>query len=493
MLAHGLTERGRRRACRRCRAPPGRARRTAARCCSVIRRPRCTAIRCAKPSSRVKRSGPPKDSAVNMVRWSTCVGPPGAEQRLEQRVAQHAVVEGLLEAVQRRPRRRRARTGSRCASAWSCRTAKRLYARTSNTSRGHDHNPRLWDAGAWTSISGRYAPSSPWSTTALRPRGDALASSQQGLSKRVARLEGRLGPLLERRAGGVRLTPAGERLLPRPGACSTSQSRRSLGSGAPPAPLLASMCGARCRSPARALRAVGPSSRIWRSSSAPGATWRSGARAGAPRARLGVRQCRPARRPAAGGPDGRVDDGRRNRGARQRAQRPRRTRSRDAGGPRAHRHLVADGRAAAPNCARSRRTMRARSARTSPPRPRTPGSTRSSAGSRTTRRWSLPSWPPGRSQSAQTSGSCRSVPRLTIRGTRCGGPRAHTPSWGACSMRCAASQPDTAAGRQPKSAWKASRIGWIGTEHILRCLLKMCPEMTATMPTARVVAPLVSV
>ena len=42
----------------------------------------------------------------------------------------------------------------------------------------------------------------------------ALALSQQALSKRVARLEGQLGPLLERRRGGTVLTPAGERFLP---------------------------------------------------------------------------------------------------------------------------------------------------------------------------------------------------------------------------------------------------------------------------------------
>jgi DNA-binding transcriptional LysR family regulator len=41
-----------------------------------------------------------------------------------------------------------------------------------------------------------------------------LALTQQALSKRVARLESRLGPLLERGPGGVRLTEAGERFLP---------------------------------------------------------------------------------------------------------------------------------------------------------------------------------------------------------------------------------------------------------------------------------------
>ncbi|HEY7147449.1 MAG TPA: LysR family transcriptional regulator [Streptosporangiaceae bacterium] len=41
-----------------------------------------------------------------------------------------------------------------------------------------------------------------------------LALSQQALSKRVARLEGRLGTLLERQRGGVALTPAGRRFVP---------------------------------------------------------------------------------------------------------------------------------------------------------------------------------------------------------------------------------------------------------------------------------------
>jgi DNA-binding transcriptional LysR family regulator len=41
-----------------------------------------------------------------------------------------------------------------------------------------------------------------------------LALSQQALSKRVARLESRLGRLLERRRGGVALTAAGQRFLP---------------------------------------------------------------------------------------------------------------------------------------------------------------------------------------------------------------------------------------------------------------------------------------
>jgi len=43
---------------------------------SVIRSPRWTSMRCANPSSRVKRSGPPNVSAVNIVRCSTCCGCP---------------------------------------------------------------------------------------------------------------------------------------------------------------------------------------------------------------------------------------------------------------------------------------------------------------------------------------------------------------------------------------------------------------------------------
>lgn len=42
----------------------------------------------------------------------------------------------------------------------------------------------------------------------------SLTLSQQALSKRVARLEAQLGPLLERRRGGIVPTAAGERLLP---------------------------------------------------------------------------------------------------------------------------------------------------------------------------------------------------------------------------------------------------------------------------------------
>jgi DNA-binding transcriptional LysR family regulator len=43
----------------------------------------------------------------------------------------------------------------------------------------------------------------------------SLALTQQALSKRIARLEDALGPLLERRSDGIALTPAGERLLTR--------------------------------------------------------------------------------------------------------------------------------------------------------------------------------------------------------------------------------------------------------------------------------------
>src|SRR4051794_1314810 len=53
----------------------------------------------------------------------------------------------------------------------------------------------------------------------------SLTLTQRALSKRVARLEGTLGPLLERHAGGVALTPAGERFLPARGGCSRRRTR----------------------------------------------------------------------------------------------------------------------------------------------------------------------------------------------------------------------------------------------------------------------------
>jgi DNA-binding transcriptional LysR family regulator len=84
----------------------------------------------------------------------------------------------------------------------------------------------------------------------------ALAISQQGLSKRVARLEGRLGPLLERRPGGIRVTPAGERLLPlaRRLLDLADQAVAQVG-GAPPAPLRVDVWG-ELHSPAQTLRVI---------------------------------------------------------------------------------------------------------------------------------------------------------------------------------------------------------------------------------------------
>ena len=43
------------------------------RCSSVISRLRCTSMMYPKPSSSVNRGGPPNDSAVNQVKWSTWV------------------------------------------------------------------------------------------------------------------------------------------------------------------------------------------------------------------------------------------------------------------------------------------------------------------------------------------------------------------------------------------------------------------------------------
>lgn len=85
---------------------------------------------------------------------------------------------------------------------------------------------------------------------------ESLALSQQALSKRVARLEDRLGQLLERRRDGIRLTPAGERFLPAARQLlevadqAVVDARR-----APAAPLRADVWG-EIQSPATAMRAV---------------------------------------------------------------------------------------------------------------------------------------------------------------------------------------------------------------------------------------------
>jgi DNA-binding transcriptional LysR family regulator len=83
-----------------------------------------------------------------------------------------------------------------------------------------------------------------------------LTLSQQALSKRVARLEARLGPMLERRRGGVTLTRAGERFLPAArellelADCAVADVRE-----APAAPLRVDVWGD-VQSPALALRAI---------------------------------------------------------------------------------------------------------------------------------------------------------------------------------------------------------------------------------------------
>jgi DNA-binding transcriptional LysR family regulator len=84
----------------------------------------------------------------------------------------------------------------------------------------------------------------------------SLSLSQQALSKRVARLEMRLGRLLERERGGVRPTPAGERFLP-----SARQllevAERAVADArqAPVAPLRVDVWG-EPQSPAAAMRAL---------------------------------------------------------------------------------------------------------------------------------------------------------------------------------------------------------------------------------------------
>jgi DNA-binding transcriptional LysR family regulator len=83
-----------------------------------------------------------------------------------------------------------------------------------------------------------------------------LSLSQQALSKRVARLEAGLGPLLERRHGGVVPTPAGERLLPAARQLLEVADRAVADvRGTPPAPLRVDAWG-ELQTPARALREI---------------------------------------------------------------------------------------------------------------------------------------------------------------------------------------------------------------------------------------------
>jgi DNA-binding transcriptional LysR family regulator len=83
-----------------------------------------------------------------------------------------------------------------------------------------------------------------------------LVISQQALSKRVARLEARLGPLLERGRGGVALTSAGARFLPAARQLleiadhAVAETRDT-----PPAPLRVDVWG-EIHSPAAAVRAI---------------------------------------------------------------------------------------------------------------------------------------------------------------------------------------------------------------------------------------------
>jgi hypothetical protein len=51
------------------------------------------------PSSAVKQSGLPKDSAVNQVRWSTWAGDVFGEHLAQHGIVQRPVVEELLQAV----------------------------------------------------------------------------------------------------------------------------------------------------------------------------------------------------------------------------------------------------------------------------------------------------------------------------------------------------------------------------------------------------------
>jgi DNA-binding transcriptional LysR family regulator len=84
----------------------------------------------------------------------------------------------------------------------------------------------------------------------------SLTLSQQALSKRVARLEAQLGPLLERRQGGIALTALGERFLPAArqmleiADCAVAEVRRT-----PPPPLRVDVWG-ELHPPAALIRAI---------------------------------------------------------------------------------------------------------------------------------------------------------------------------------------------------------------------------------------------
>jgi DNA-binding transcriptional LysR family regulator len=85
---------------------------------------------------------------------------------------------------------------------------------------------------------------------------ESLNLTQQALSKRVARLERELGPLLERRRGGVELTAAGERFLPAARRMLEVADRAVADvRGTPAAPLRVDVWG-ELHPPARLVRAV---------------------------------------------------------------------------------------------------------------------------------------------------------------------------------------------------------------------------------------------
>lgn len=83
-----------------------------------------------------------------------------------------------------------------------------------------------------------------------------LVISQQALSKRIARLEAQLGPLLERGRGGVALTNAGARFLPAARQLlETADHAVATTRETPPAPLRVDVWG-EIHSPADAIRAI---------------------------------------------------------------------------------------------------------------------------------------------------------------------------------------------------------------------------------------------
>jgi DNA-binding transcriptional LysR family regulator len=95
------------------------------------------------------------------------------------------------------------------------RTEHQLGGDSSNSFSSRDNNERLWHPNSVElDLAQIRAFIAVVDHQHFGEAAQALWLSQQAVSKRVARLEAMLGPLFERRRGGVSLTPVGQRLLP---------------------------------------------------------------------------------------------------------------------------------------------------------------------------------------------------------------------------------------------------------------------------------------